>query len=125
MYSDIKELLTDAKNLASGANDLQLKGVLLDIQGAVYDLQEENKRLKEDNSDLKNAQRLTTELIFKDNAYYKWEEGPYCSACWDSKNLLVRMILEANGWNEYFIGRCPHCKNSITTTIKDPDYKDL
>lgn len=122
-YTDLKEMLKDARELASGANDLQLKGMLLDIQGAVYDLQEENRNLREEIHELKNTQISSERLIFKDHAYYDGKDGPFCSACWDSNNKLIRMNTAAGGgWQEYFSLECPQCKNTVQTSEKDPEY---
>lgn len=122
IYSDLRQLVLDAKNLATGITDMELKSKINEIINAMYELQDENRDLREENHELKNAQRLTARLDFRDNAYYDGEVGPYCSACWDGNNKLVRMKMTGNGWNEYLSAKCPHCKNTVKTNEKDPDF---
>lgn len=123
VYKDVRQLVLDVKNIVTGIKDLETKTKINDLVNAMYELQDENRNLREENHKLKNAQMLSTRLIFRGNAYYDGEEGPYCSACWDSKNRLVRIVTSGNGWNKFLSGKCPDCKNSITTDIKDPNYR--
>lgn len=113
-YGDLKELLKDAKNFATGANDLQLKGVLLDIQDAVYDLQDENRELRLKIEELENNQILESEIDYRGGAYYRGENGPYCSRCWDAENKLVRLSVLPTNFRRMGTHKCANCENPFT-----------
>lgn len=124
-YSDIKELLKDAKDIATGANDLQLKSKLLDIQDFVFELQEQNKELRDELNDLKNMDILTSELEYKNNAYYRNEdyEKPYCTKCFDVDKHLVIMKKWVSIHSRNYKFNCPNCKNDVDSTIEH--HKDI
>lgn len=113
-YGDLKELLKDAKNFATGANDLQLKGVLLDIQDAVYELQDENRELRLKVEELENNNILGSEIEFKSGAYYRNEDGPFCTKCWDVDNKLVRLSTLPRDFGRMGTHTCANCENPFT-----------
>lgn len=43
--------------------------------------------------------------IFKNNAYWFKEDGPFCSACWDMEENKVRLHLFEDGWAQCPAGR--------------------
>ncbi|MDZ5758074.1 hypothetical protein RAK27_05325 [Carnobacterium maltaromaticum] len=108
VYSDIKELLTDAKNFATGANDLQLKGILLEIQDEVFNLQEENKLLREKNNELKNATIIDAELEYHEGVYLRGNDI-YCSVCWDTDKKLIRVRKVGDTGKGSTMYRCDLC----------------
>jgi hypothetical protein len=57
---------------------------MLNLQTQVVALEEENRALK---------QKLATKerLVFRKNAYWMGDEGPFCSRCWDTDAKLVRL----------------------------------
>lgn len=109
-YSDLKELLVDARNLAEGAHDLQLKEKLLDIQGLIYDLQDENRELRLKIEEMENNQFVSSEIEYKDDAYYRNDEGPYCTNCWDVKQKLIRLSKLSSSFSRIGTHKCPNCE---------------
>jgi len=91
------------------AGKIDLYQKLLAILEKDLELQDENQKLKEKIASLSEELRMKGSLRFKNNSYYLELEngqadGPFCSACWDSKKTLVRLHdLEDCDW-------CPSCK---------------
>ncbi|MFC6464968.1 hypothetical protein ACFP65_08300 [Marinilactibacillus sp. GCM10026970] len=109
-YSDLKELLIDARGFAEGANDINLKAKLLDIQGAVYELQDENRELRLKNEELQNNKITASELEVRENHYYLNNQGPYCTKCWDTDSILVRVLKTPIPLRRLGDYRCPSCE---------------
>jgi hypothetical protein len=108
-------LVQKAKELADKLKNLELKEVIVDLQGKLLDLKQEIVQLRDEN------QRLTEELkrasappevTLKDGVYYKGEDGPFCTACYDSGGKLIR-VTEATHDERVVMGirrKCPVCK---------------
>lgn len=87
LYEGIK----DAAKVLQQADNVELYSKLIDLSREALEVTEENKRLKKEIDDYKKAKDIEDRLVFRDNAYYLNEEGPYCSVCWDKDKKLVRM----------------------------------
>lgn len=95
-----------------------------DLKIKISALVDENLALKNENFELKKKfdrmsemKKLESELIFKDNLYYRKkedgaEDGPFCSKCWDDEKKMIRMVRKG-GTNQHFYNECPKCKNLI------------
>lgn len=70
----VVDTLKETIGLLQKVDNIDLYRRMLDLQTQVMALVEENQTLK---------QRLATrdELTFDANAYWRGEEGPFCSAC--------------------------------------------
>lgn len=98
-------------NIASDIKNSELLEEICSLKKAIYELTEENVQLKKELV-IKNKYNMKCEQ----NRYYNYKEdgskdGPYCTCCYDTKNMAVRLKPMNNG---HFI--CPECKT--------PHYKD-
>lgn len=109
IVKDIFDNVKTIKEIAEATANLELKSAIVDLKEQILDLREENLQLKE-----KLSKRDNFNMRFEDNAYYNIladgkSDGPYCSGCWDGKNLAVRLHCDN-------VGRyacCPVCKKEI------------
>ena len=84
---------------------------MLALQGQVTDLVDENKLLRDK---LANQE----DLEFRKNSYWRKSttEGPFCSRCWDSEAMLVRLHSRQS-----YQPSCPKC-NVIAADPDQPFY---
>jgi hypothetical protein len=104
-------LIAKAKTLADKTKDLELKEAIVDLQGQLIDLKSQIVELREENEKLKQAAATPSEVAIKDGVYFKRNgEGPFCTACYDSKRLLSR--LTELGASHRVMGKwkCPVCR---------------
>ncbi len=67
--------------------DLQIQ--LAQLKTRLAELIDENTHLKQE---IKNATSTVAEVTLKDGLYYKIDgDGPFCTACYDSKRQLIRV----------------------------------
>lgn len=97
----ILDTVKDVVTLMQKVDNIELIRRMLELQTQVVALNEENLALKE---------RLTTQeqLSFRDNFYWRGDDGPFCSSCWDDKAKLVR-IHKTPG----YVPVCPNCKTRV------------
>jgi len=101
------------------AGKIDLYQKLLAILKRDLELQEENQKLKETIKHLSEELQTKGALRFDNNAYFLMlksgqKEGPFCSACWDSKKTLVRL---------HDLGDCeccPSCRYYGATSKRGP-----
>ena len=67
---------------------------IIDLMNDSFKNKEKIEELKNENKELQEKLRFKGDLNFKKNAYWKKsnKDGPYCQACWDDKNKLVRIL---------------------------------
>ena len=80
---------------------------------------DQNRVLKNKNDEVKEQLKFKESLTFEGKAYWSnktddKKDGPFCSNCWDTKKLTVR--LHVNG--PYHI--CPNCK--VNFIYPDDDF---
>lgn len=82
----IIDTLKETVGLIQKVDNIELYKRMLELQTQAVSLVDENKALKE---------KITTrdELTFKKNSYWRGDDGPFCSPCWDKDNHLVRLHL--------------------------------
>jgi hypothetical protein len=103
-----------AKELADKLKNLELKEVIVDLQGKVLGLKEEIVKLREENAQLKEQVKRASappEVTVKNGMYYKDDDGPFCTACYDSRGKLTRLIHGAQ--DERMMGihrKCQACQ---------------
>jgi|SRR5690625_2462112 len=104
---DIIKGIKEVADVVRKADNIELYRQILDLQKEALDLVEENHELKNEIRELKKVPDLQKKLTFKNNAYYldndDVADGPFCSTCWDARDMLVR--LHDNDYG--FI--CDHC----------------
>lgn len=72
------------------------------------ELEEEIKTLKKE---IENLQNPETQLVLKDGLYYRDDEdGPFCTACYDSKGKSIRVSAMPQAMNALGRYRCNVCK---------------
>ena len=108
-------LVQKAKQLADQLKSLELKEVIVDLQGKLLDLKQEIVQLRDENQrlteDLKCA-LAPPEVTLKDGVYYKGEDGPFCTACYDSGRKMIR-VTDVTHDERVVMGirrKCPACK---------------
>lgn len=96
----------------------ELKLKLADIMNALADakisiaefkeiIQEKDSTINELNRKLESK---NTELIFKDGAYFTQDgQGPFCTSCYDTKQMRVRLTGMPAGFQDFGKYRCPSC----------------
>src|SRR6266536_3321393 len=76
----ILDTLKDAVVLIQKADNIELNRTILNLQTQVFELVEENRALKD-------KLVVRDQLSHRQNAYWKGDDGPYCTRCWDAENL--------------------------------------
>lgn len=105
----INESIIRAQQIATDLKDSVLQQVIIDLHRELLKLQSENLELRE-----KCNKQDSFNMQYENNMYYNvkldgTKDGPYCSACWDSKHLAVRMFVRDDGFCA-----CTVCKNQLT-----------
>lgn len=80
----------------------------LELSEKAQGLQEENRELREKLSEKERIEELLAKRTHRENAYWVGGDGPYCTACWDSKDKPIRMTIDDPGQ-----AHCPVCKHMI------------
>jgi hypothetical protein len=83
-----------------------------ELNKKLLDLQTELMALVDENTALKKRLEVSETLVFRANAYFRGDDGPFCSRCWDADTRLVRLHKAADSYPQ-----CPACK----TTVVPPD----
>lgn len=92
--------------------DLRMK--ITELYGQNIELKEENHKLRMSLQEAKDKSKINSELTHKDNHYFKGEDGPYCTKCWDVDSKLVRLH-DGGSSNGQTYFSCPNCKTHTTT----------
>jgi hypothetical protein len=117
--SSVIGLVGKAKQLADELKNLELKEVIVDLQSKLLDLKQEINDLREENARLEEQVRKASappEVTLKDGMYYKDNDGPFCTACYDRNGKLIRLI-DANIHERELMHiqrKCPVCKATYT-----------
>jgi hypothetical protein len=106
------ETVKDIGVLIQKLDNMDLVKRLVELQEEVYEVVVENRDLKEQNRTLQEKLTTREQLAFRNNAYWKREDGPFCSRCWDGESQLVRLHTR-HCWDP----RCPKCDGIAV----DPD----
>ena len=106
------DTVKDVASLVQKLDNIDLLKRMVDLQEQIFDLVCENHEIKEQNRVL--AEKLATreQMIFRKNSYWRADEGPFCSRCFDSDSLVIRMLITPG-----FAPQCPKCR----TVAMDPD----
>ena len=111
MLDNILNSAKVALKIADSLKNQDLKEAILGLKEEILNLREENISLKEQLSKRKNYN-----MVFEDNRYFNVKEdnsreGPYCSNCWDSDKMAIR-LQHFNPHSEGECYMCPRCKNT-------------
>jgi hypothetical protein len=88
MLKKARELAEQTKNLELRALIVELQGQLLDVKTECLQYGEEIENLKAENKRLSSA----PEVRLKDGMYYRDEDGPFCTSCYDAEKKIIRLI---------------------------------
>ena len=98
----IGKVLQEAGKIEQYQQILDTQQKLLEMQGQIAELEESNKKLQEE-FEIKGA------LIPEDNVYWTQKDnikdGPFCTCCWDSERILMRLHKGHNSDRMH----CPKC----------------
>lgn len=112
---EILDTIKSVAGLAKKIGDIELYSQIIDLQTEVFSLIEENHKLRMELNAVDDVKEIERNLEVKENAYYlrKGEtlDGPFCTACWDKNNKLIRYHLVETDIN-FNYGNCPVCKTS-------------
>lgn len=82
-----------------------------DLAARVIEMMETIQRLRDALADREDSEGLKSRRKFRDNCYWiEDDEGPFCTACWDSNDKLVRMHLGRDNGRAV----CPVCQRIVT-----------
>jgi len=114
--------IKDLWNVFNEAGKIEEYQKILDLIDSQFKLRERIEELKRENLTLQNKLEIKENLEFRNNAYYlKNGDGPFCQACWDDKEKLIR-ILPTNSYNNFY--DCHICKNIVNITSReDPEFE--
>mgnify|MGYP001198615759 CR=1 FL=1 len=114
--------LKTVKDINDKLKNAELSNIIADLMMNTADLKINVSNLQLENHELKQklSEKDNHKMIFKDNMYYSEKEngendGPFCSACYDSKKIIVRMHDRGEG---HFC--CPNCKRDVFTETYSP-----
>lgn len=111
MLDNILNSAKVALKIADSLKNQDLKEAILGLKEEILNLREENISLKEQLS-----KRQNFNMVFEDNRYFNVKEdnsreGPYCSNCWDSDKMPIR-LQHFNPHSEGECYVCPRCENT-------------
>lgn len=95
----VLDTLKETVGLIQKVDNIELYRRMLDLQAQVQALVDDNRSLKE-------RLAIRDQLSFRENSYFRGDEGPYCSPCWDTRGILVRLHVRADHYPQ-----CPSCKS--------------
>ncbi len=92
----------------------EAKLIIADLQIQLAEVKMQLAELINENSELKRAltkaKSAKVEVILKNGLYYTPEgDGPYCTACYDSENKMIRVSDLNPAFHEIAKFRCPVC----------------
>lgn len=91
--ADMMIALADAK-----ISIAELKDIIQDKDDKIKQLQEQNT--------------LVEEMDFKNGLYFsKNGDGPYCTACYDTKKIKIRLTEQPSAFKTFGDYKCPNCGN--------------
>jgi len=104
VIEDIKEVV----KLVQSIDNIDLYRKILDLQAEVTGLVQDKLQLAQQVQDLTDKLAIKGSLEFRDEGYWRKcddgkEDGPFCTACWDSDKKLVRSLLVRGVYG------CPVC----------------
>lgn len=108
--------LKSVTNLVKDIGNIELNQKIIELQTELLELIEENHQVKSEIREMKENEDMEARLKFKDNMYYfkddLEEKEPFCSACWDNDNKLIRIHT-----GMYGLQNCPVCLKEKTKRL--------
>lgn len=107
------------REISKNIEDAEFKNILADLNLELADTKlalaeviEQNSQMKIEMNELKNSQGGNlNQLDFRGFAYYSSnDDGPFCSACYETKNQQVRLSKVSGTFSRFGNHKCPSCK---------------
>ena len=102
--------LKDAATILKEAGKIEQYRQILEVQEKLLEMQKNIADLEAENKDLKSKLEIKENLIPEGNMYWTDKDakrdGPFCTACWDANNKLVRLHKSST----FDSSTCPSCK---------------
>lgn len=93
--------------------DLQVQ--LAELKTRLAELIDENNQLKQE---LRKASATETAVVLKEGLYFTPNgDGPYCTACYDSKKQMIRVAEMGSAFHAIARWRCNVCKATYGGTL--------
>ena len=90
--------------LVQKLDNLELLKRMVELQEQVFSLVTENQELRRESQRLSEQLAQRDQVEFRQNSYWKGDEGPFCSRCFDVERRSVRMLK-----SEGCYPLCPNC----------------
>ncbi|CSC91434.1 Uncharacterised protein [Vibrio cholerae] len=112
------------REISKNIEDAEFTNVLADLNRelattklALADVIEQNAQLKMEVNELKNSQGSNIgDLEFRGFAYFKNNnDGPFCSACYETKNQQVRLSKTTGMRQSLGDFKCPSCNQTYSS----------
>jgi len=119
--------LKDAASVLKESGKIEQYRQILEVQEKLLEMQKKINELEIDNAELRNQLEIKGKLLPKDNMYYLEQgdgtDGPYCTCCWDSEQVLVRLHIN----RDFDSAECPKCKTKARAgkAIITPSHNSL
>jgi hypothetical protein len=120
IYEGLKDIVSTIQKI----DNVELYRQILDLQREVLEVVSENTQLKAQLAEAQAALSTRRDLRFEFNAYWIGEslelsDGPFCAKCWDTKQQLVRMLVQTHNpqWS-----RCYACDINLRLPRKENGF---
>jgi len=118
------EIVSKLRALSKKIEDAEFKMLLADLSNELADAKLEVANLKSALAEAKEENRKLTESaaikaneapVLKEGAYaFENQEGLFCTACYDTKQLKVRVSPLTGAFTTFGKWRCPSCKATLS-----------
>lgn len=100
--------------LAEATKDVELRSAIVDLRAELVSIKEQVVELTEDRNRLRNELKtqmsLKPELQVRGDLYFKADgDGPFCTACFDSSQRLVRVTPQKPPFDHFGAFKCNVC----------------
>jgi hypothetical protein len=109
------DTVKDVVLMVQKVDNIDLVKRILEMQQQVFTLVEENRDLKDKNRALQETLTTREQMVFRKNAYWKGDDGPFCPQCFDAGGLAMRMLITPG-----FVPQCPKCHTSAPDPDREP-----
>jgi hypothetical protein len=108
----IMDTVKNLGGLIGATGNIEMMRLNVELSTQIMELHQEKLEVDAENRRLRDRAVIARELKFRANSYWRGEEGPFCSRCWDADDRLVRLHQSTRG-----MPFCPGCN----TIAVDPE----
>jgi regulator of replication initiation timing len=109
-------VLKEIQQISQQAATAELKLLVASLTEQLANIKLEAVALREELAESKAENerlRKPPELTFRDRAYYKGEDGPFCPTCYEQDHKAVRMQAMGKAFVKFGKWRCNVCATKI------------